>query len=140
MWSASTTSAPPTETTPEFAPLNAVRRIPHPLVQAVLFDSDQDQKPFAFPDLTTFDCLEVRFPEGSPDFKDLDPGLCLLLYVDDLASPRARVRLVDIVRQGGQRPLNILRQAGQVVRLVLADPAGTWKHVAPKFEVALGCR
>lgn len=108
--------------------------------EAVLFDSDQDQKPFAFPDLTTFDCLEVRFPEGSPDFKDLDPGLCLLLYVDDLASPRARVRLVDIVRQGGQRPLNILRQAGQVVRLVLADPAGTWKHVAPKFEVALGCR
>ena len=68
----------------------------------------------------------------------LDPGLCLLIFVDDLSSPRARVRLVDILRQRGQRPLNLLRQAGQPVRVVLADPAGAWAHQAPGLEVAIG--
>ena len=39
----------------------------------------------------------------------------------------------------GSGQLNVLRQAGQIVRLLLADPAGTWKQGAPKIEVALGC-
>ncbi|MCB0130334.1 MAG: VWA domain-containing protein [Caldilineaceae bacterium] len=48
-------------------------------------------------------------------------GAQLLLYVGDLAEPRARVRLRDLLRQGG-RPLNLRKQQGDVVRLVLDDP------------------
>jgi Ca-activated chloride channel family protein len=60
--------------------------------------------------------------------------------VDDLASPRARVRLADLVRQRGERPLNLSRSPGQVLRLVLADPAAAWKDGAPTIEVALACQ
>ena len=49
-------------------------------------------------------------------------GAQLLLYVGDLAEPRARVRLRDLLRQGG-RPLNLRKQQGDVVHLVLDDPA-----------------
>jgi Ca-activated chloride channel family protein len=81
--------------------------------------------------------LVVRFSGGSPSGR-LDPGLVLLLYVDDLAAPRARVRLADLLRQGGERPLNVRYQPGQVVRLVLLDPTGAWAAGAPVLEVALG--
>ena len=49
-------------------------------------------------------------------------GAQLLLYVGDLAEPRACVRLRDLLRQGG-RPLNLRKQQGDVVHLVLDDPA-----------------
>ena len=49
-----------------------------------------------------------------------------------------RVRLADIVRQRGQRPLNLRKMPGQVVRLVLVDPAGAWAQDAPRMEVRLG--
>lgn len=66
--------------------------------------------------------LEIRFPDGAP--RNLDPGLRLLIFADDLAAPRARVKLADLVRQRGQWQLNLRRQAGQAMRLVLVDPAG----------------
>ena len=79
----------------------------------------------------------LRLLAGDPS-GPLNPGLALALYVDDLTAPRARVRLVDLLRQGGERPLNIRRQPGQVVRLVLLDPAGAWASGGPALEVALG--
>jgi Ca-activated chloride channel family protein len=57
--------------------------------------------------------------------------------VDDLASPRARVRLADLVRLGLERPLNIARSAGQVVKVVLADANGAWAVTAPEIAVTL---
>ncbi|HXG13459.1 MAG TPA: VIT domain-containing protein [Gemmataceae bacterium] len=104
--------------------------------EAVLFDSAA--APGQVPERATIDRLQVRFPDGAPDPASLDPGLCLLIFVDDLASPRARARLADVVRQRGERPLNLLRLPGQVVRLVLVDPAGAWAKAAPRLEVALG--
>jgi len=65
----------------------------------------------------------------------LAAGLALLVFVDDLSSPRARVSLRDLTRQGGTLPLNLLKQPGQVLRLVLADPAGAWTQGAPALEV-----
>ena len=67
-----------------------------------------------------------------------DPELTLLLFVGDLASPRARVKLADVLRAGGRRPLNIRRDAGQSVRLTLEDPSGAWKDGVPAMEVVLG--
>jgi Ca-activated chloride channel family protein len=105
---------------------------------AILFDSASDPDASKVPEGVTLSRLEVRFPDGTPDPDHLDPGLSLLLYVDDLSSPRARVRLADLVRQGGARPLNVRRLPGQVVRIVLLDPAGAWARNAPPVEVFLG--
>jgi Ca-activated chloride channel family protein len=105
--------------------------------EAVLFDSSRDEDGAKVPESATIRLVQVRFPEGEPDADSLDPGLALVIFVGDLASPRAKVALADLVRRRGQRPLNIAKAKGDVVRLVLADPQGAWKGGAPKIEVAL---
>ena len=105
--------------------------------EAVLFDSAGSQGAGPLPDQATLEALEVRFPDGTPAAEGLDAGLCVLVFVDDLASPRARARLADVVRQRGERPLNVRQRPGQAVRLVLTDPAGAWAQGAPRLEVAL---
>src|SRR5439155_17780768 len=104
--------------------------------EAVLFDSGANAG--TLPDACTLTRLMLRFTGGDIRPEDVDPGLTLLLYVDDLSSPRARVRLADLLKQGGERPLNIAKLPGQVVRLVLVDPAGSWASAAPEIEVAMG--
>lgn len=105
--------------------------------EAVLFDSVNDQNAGQSPNRGTIEKLIVSFPDGAPDPKCLDAGLCMLFFLDDLASPRARIRLVDIIRQRGERPLNLRMQANQVFRIVLVDPSGLWSRVAPRMEIAL---
>jgi len=105
--------------------------------QAVLYDSGVDGSPAQLPAGIILRRLTVRFPEGVP--AGLDPEVALLIFVGDLSLPRVRVRLADLVRQGGERPLNIRRLPGQVVRVVLVDPRGTWSHGAPPVEVGLKC-
>jgi Ca-activated chloride channel family protein len=105
--------------------------------QALLFDSARAEDAEKLPDSVTFVRLQVDFPDGRPEADALDPGLSLLLFVEDLAAPRARVRLADLVRQGGTRPLHVLRKSGQPVRIVLADPAGVWAKAAPALQVSL---
>ncbi len=106
--------------------------------EAILFDSSRKQDADKLPDSAVINRLEVRFPDGIPEHESLAPGLSLLIFVDDLSSPRAKVRLADVVRQRGERPLNLLKQPGQVVRLVLFAPDGVRIRTAPKIEVALG--
>lgn len=105
--------------------------------EAVLFDTSRKQDADKLPDSTVINRLEVRFPAGTPEHKNL-AGLSLLIFVDDLSSPKAKVRLADVVRQRGERPLNLLRRAGQVLRLVLLDLDGSWVQIAPTIEVTLG--
>ncbi len=104
---------------------------------AVLFDSGRPEDAGKLTDSGRLTRLRGHFPGGSPSPGSLDPGLALLLYVDDLSLPRARVRLVDLLRQGGERPLNLSRRPGQRVRIELVDPAGAWASGAPVMEVAL---
>jgi hypothetical protein len=59
------------------------------------------------------------------------------VFVGDLAMPRAKIRLIDLVRQGGARPLNLSRKPGEALRLALVDPNGVWTSGAPHIEVAL---
>lgn len=101
--------------------------------EAVLFDSTAATAPFEITGRLTR--LELTFPKGVP--AHLDSELTLLLYVDDLAAPRVRVRIADLMRQGGTRPLNILRADGQAVRLVLLDPSGVWASRAPDLAITL---
>ncbi len=72
-----------------------------------------------------------------PEVPTPGPNLALLIYVGDLAAPRARVMLRDLLKQGGRRPLNLCSRAGDVLRIVLADPDGTWASGAPWLEVTL---
>jgi Ca-activated chloride channel family protein len=105
--------------------------------EAVLFDTSRKQDADKLPESATIRRLVVRFPDGSPDHRSLDPELSLLIFVEDLSSARARVRLADLVRRRGERPLNLVKRPGQVVRIALLDPTGTWTRAAPKIEVAL---
>jgi Ca-activated chloride channel family protein len=98
---------------------------------AVLFDS-------ASGGAGQFTFLSVAFADKGITADAIDSELTLLLFVGDLAAPRARVKLVDVLRQGGRRPLNIRRDANQAVRLVLADPSGAWKAGIPAMEIVLG--
>jgi hypothetical protein len=104
--------------------------------EAILFDSARDRG--VLPEEVTLARLVVRFLDGTPDPRGLDSGLELRLFVDDPTAPRARVRLADLVRRRGERPLNLRVGPGQAVRIVLADPAGAWARGAPRIEVALG--
>ena len=101
--------------------------------EALLFDSTKTDLPSA--GSGRLSRLEVSFSQGVPT--PLDSNLTLLLYVDDPAAPRVRVRLADLMQQGGTRPLNILRSHGQVIRVVLVDPSGTWANQAPDIAVIL---
>jgi Ca-activated chloride channel family protein len=105
--------------------------------EAVLLDSSRERDAGKLPESGTFRALEVTFPGGTPDHKTLDPELKLLIFVGDLASPRAVVALADMVRRQGQRPLNVAKAKRDVLRIVLADPQGTWRDGAPRIEVAL---
>jgi Ca-activated chloride channel homolog len=104
---------------------------------AVLFDSTRPADATRVPDAVTLTRVQVEFPDGAPAADAVDSGLTLEVFVDDLAAPRARVRLADLVRQGGERPLNLVRAVGQQVRLVLSDPSGAWASAAPKLRVIL---
>lgn len=104
--------------------------------EAVLFDSTRSGAA-ALPEALRFVRLQVGFPAGVPSADTLDADLSLLLFVGDLAAPAARMRLADLVRLGGERPLNVQRLAGQPVRLVLADPAGAWATGAARLNVRL---
>jgi Ca-activated chloride channel family protein len=105
--------------------------------EAVLFDSSRKKDRDKLPGSGTIRGLQVKFPGGAVDAATLDPELKLLLFVGDLASPRAEARLADIVRRRGQRPLNLSRRKGDIVRIVLLDPSGAWSRSAPRMEVAL---
>jgi len=103
--------------------------------EAVLFDSTRKEDSARLPAAGRLTRLTVGFPGGAP--ATVDAGLSLLLYVADLSSPRAKVSLADLLRQGGERPLNLSWRAGDVVRLVLVDPSGAWHAAAPAIEVTL---
>lgn len=87
-----------------------------------------------------FTFLSVVFGDKKVTASAVDPELTLLLFVGDLSAPRARVKLADILRLGGRRPLNLRRDADQPVRLTLEDPNGVWKGGPPALEIVLGWR
>ncbi len=98
---------------------------------AVLFDS-------ANGGAGQFTFLSVVFADKALTADAINPELTLLLFVGDLAAPRARVKLADVLRQGGRRPLNLRRAANEPVRLTLEDPSGAWTGGAPAMEIVLG--
>jgi Ca-activated chloride channel family protein len=105
--------------------------------RAVLFDTARAEEAVKLSGEATISAVRVGFPRGAPDPARLDPGLTLLLFVDDLSQPRAKVRLTDLLRQGNERPLNLRLHPGQRLQVVLQDPAGAWVSDGPLMEVEL---
>lgn len=89
---------------------------------AVLFDSAHDA---VLPDDARLVRVEVKL-DGGVAASRLDRALMLLIYVGDMAVPRARIRLADVLRLGGRRPLNLRKGPGDRVQIALKDPNGTW--------------
>lgn len=107
--------------------------------EAVLFDRTAAGSENQLPSAGTLTELTIRLHAATPNASGLDPELCLLLFVDDPAVPRARIRLADLLRQGGKRPLNLRFSANQLIRVVLSDPQGAWASGAPSIEVEVVC-
>lgn len=103
--------------------------------EILLFDSTQEAN--SLPSGIPLRGIQVNFPDGKPNARELDRELTLLLFVGDLSQPRAKVRLIDIARMRGKRPLNVMRASNDPVRLVLADPNGAWKSKSMRLEVTL---
>jgi Ca-activated chloride channel family protein len=69
--------------------------------------------------------------------QDIDRSIQLLIFIGDLAAPRARIRLADLLRTG-TRPLNLTRQRDEVLRVVLWNERGaTRSPELPAFELSL---
>ena len=105
--------------------------------QAALFDgtaSDARERLMGVGRLTG---VLVEFPNGGPGAASVDRGLTLLVYVGDRVTPRARVRLADVLRAGGRRPLNVERGHDEPVWLVLEDANRAWVAGVPRMKVTL---
>lgn len=102
--------------------------------KAVLFDSSVDDVDTLL-DRTTLRQISVELETSS--LQSVDPGLKILIYVGALDMPRATIRLVDFLWEGGAHPLNLWRDADQILRIVLRDPKGIWVSEAPTLSVDL---
>ena len=105
--------------------------------EAVLYDSRRDEDKHRLPPSITLSQLKAHFADANADLNALGRDLMLLLYVDDLSTPRARVRLLDLMKQGGARPLNVQRVAGEVVRLVLTTDAANAAPLLPTLQITM---
>ena len=104
-------------------------------IYAVLFDSSLNWSADILGRASHISQLKVVFPGAAPKADEVDRELALLIYVGDMATPRAVVKIADLIRQRGVRPLNV-RVDGEV-KVVLVDPAGMWAKVRPAIEVSL---
>ena len=102
---------------------------------AILLYTSTTQQPH-LPAALTIRGLALRLltPGQNPELPER--ALEFHLFVGDLASPRARVRLSDLLRQG-QRPLNVQRTADQPIELRLVDPTGWLQSHPLSIEVTL---
>jgi Ca-activated chloride channel family protein len=104
---------------------------------AVLFDSTRDAAEVKLPTTGRLTSLSIKVSDPAVTADSVGPDLVLLIFVGGPTAPRARVRLADVLRTG-RRPLNLRRDAGQELRLVLEDPAGMWRSGVPAVQIVLG--
>jgi Ca-activated chloride channel family protein len=102
---------------------------------AVLYDSVRDAAIISVPASGTLTALTI-LPSDPPMTADrVGDDLTLLLFVGTAVDPRAKIRLADVLRQGGTRPLNVCWMPGESIRLVVADPAGRWAAGVPAMTL-----
>ncbi|MCX6048057.1 MAG: VIT domain-containing protein [Chloroflexi bacterium] len=106
--------------------------------EALLFDSSTaaSQKEQKLPLELTLTGIQGRMLQPTDQPRVTDRHLSIFLFIGDLAAPRAKIRLVDLLRHV-ERPLNLFCPAGQVMRIVLQDPNGAVAKNPPEFEIVL---
>ncbi len=82
--------------------------------QAVLFDGPLVDESTVFEELTMD--LDRALGAGSK--------VNIFIYIGDLAIPRLKVSVEEILMNSGAKPVNIVVQAGEQVRVALVDPNG----------------
>jgi Ca-activated chloride channel family protein len=94
--------------------------VPADGAEIILFDS-QGTDPL--PATTTFTALQLQVADdvAAALAQLATPDLILALYIADRLTPRATVRLRDLL-QAGLRPMNLQRVDGAVVVVLLRDP------------------
>jgi len=102
--------------------------------EAVLFDSSRAEQANKVPNAVVLKKLESFLKDRN--FQTVT-GLYILVYVEDPAIPRIKVFLKDLLQHQGSRPLNIQRTRGELLKIVLVDPDGTWAKNAPALELVV---
>jgi Ca-activated chloride channel family protein len=100
--------------------------------EAVLYDSAHGGRALA--GISHLRQLKVEFPDGIPEEI---ASLKVLIFVDDMAVPRAAVRLSDLAKQGGVRPLNMIVTPGVSIRIVLAGKTQLSAAMQKRIKVLL---
>lgn len=101
------------------------------VTELMLFDTSRDNDAKHLPDDVRLVGLEIAFTDKSFDTHQIGRDVTLQIFVEDLAVPRATVRLADLIRQKGVRPLNLKRETGQSVRVVLVGSANQQTDATP---------
>lgn len=101
--------------------------------ERLLYSSDKQQ---TVPEGITLKGIALRLLTPTTQTAVMDRNLAIHLFIGDPASPRARIRLPDLLRLG-QRPLNLKRDAGQPLQIRLVDPAGWLQDHVLRFELEL---
>lgn len=81
----------------------------------------------SLPDSLTFAMVELSVDEPNRErIRQLaaKEQLAVVIYVGDLVVPRATVQLSDLLRSG-KRPLNLRRERGEAVQILLIDPTNS---------------
>ncbi len=100
----------------------------------LLYDSTRDlPKP---PAPTTITGLRAQMGKDGSAWRSLKPTIEILVFVGDPALPRAKVKLVDLLRHG-ERPLNLACNENELVRIELRDPDGVFASKSDEVELAI---
>jgi len=101
--------------------------------EVVLFDTDRAEDARRLAGELVLHELAVRGLGAPLDAATLPRRLAIL--VEHGGAAIARLRLVDLLRHGGRRPVSLVWHPGERLRLVLVDPEGAWANAAPAIEV-----
>ena len=108
-----------------------------PAISAVLYDTSFDFVRDQLPTTGTMTGLQIDVSEDISEWKP-NRNVVMQIFVGDMASPRARIRLSDLLRNPSQvRPLNIQRNSGDDVRVVLTGMTDALAKSSPAFMLRI---
>lgn len=79
--------------------------------------------------------ITLTFAANQPAVQP-ERSVTIAIFIDDLITPRATIRLADLLRHG-TRPLNLHRSADAPLRLTLHDPTHSLQKMGVAFSVIL---
>ncbi|MEM3341259.1 MAG: VIT domain-containing protein [Thermoplasmata archaeon] len=92
--------------------------------QFTLFDSARSEDLSKIPqhDITI---TGIVLKAQGANLNSIDRNAAIMLFVEDMSSPRATVKIQDILKLGGERPVNLRCPAGKQIKIVIFDTKKT---------------